>query len=286
MTLSTRRYEFAQVPSRPGGRTFGTVCALLMLIVSPLCTVCVSASVLDVGPIYLTGSGSFYDPDLGGGEGLMGTLGLQLSATGSNGADSVSLNVSDVELLVGLEDIGGGFSVFSGPAIGSSLSFSASVGQCLEGYSSVYSTVQCSASIDGVTGIGSFTNLGGGDGIVQVFADIPATNYFFEPTAGPLLAQAEIISNTEFTSVTPGLPNSQEFQSTFALTSPDPPPDPAADPAADSTPEPSAGIMGFIGVAALACLRFRKNRRDNPPRRWGLTTPFARRMIHEEVLTQ
>ena len=156
---------------------------------------------------------------------------MAFSASGSNGADSVSLSVSEV-------DQGG---IRGYPAVGSTMAFSAGIGQCMDGFSSVWPSVQCTATIDGITGIGSFTNLGGGAGIVQVYQAVTIPPYIF-PEPGPMLAQAEVISYATIVSVTPAFIGSEEFQSSFALDS--------------SVPEPSTGIMGLIGAVALACLRW------------------------------
>ena len=225
MHLSARPYEHEQIPT--------SVCALLVLGVSLLCAPRVLASTLYVGPVYLSGAGSFYDPVLAVAEGLEGSVGMTLSATGSNGVDSVSISVSEVDQ--------GGYIGF--PVVGSTMAFSAGIGQCMDGFSSLWPSVQCTATIDGITGIGSFTNLGGGAGIVQVYQEVVNPPYLF-PQPGPLLAQAEVMSYATITSVTPVFAGSQEFQSTFELGS--------------GTPEPSTGIMGLIGVVALVCLLLRK----------------------------
>jgi hypothetical protein len=65
--------------------------------------------------------------------------------------------------------------------------------------------------------------------------------------AGPLLAEAEVFTYSDvITSVSTAPPNSPldpTFGSTFVLQS----------------PEPSAGVMGLIGIAVLAGLRWRKS---------------------------
>jgi hypothetical protein len=208
--------------------------ALLLLLVSPLCM----ASVLYVGPINLTGSGSFYDPDPGEiGEGMVGSLGLALSASGSNGTDSVSIGVSNINADNALAALGPGLI----PIIGSTFGFSADTSQCLTGYT-VVPTIQCSATIDGITGIGAFTNLGGGDGTVQVFAIVFFGGPGGFPQPGALLAQAEVSVYSDFTSVLllSADPNIPRFQSTFVL---------------QDTPEPSAVFTGLIGIVAFAVLR-------------------------------
>jgi hypothetical protein len=104
--------------------------------------------------------------------------------------------------------------------------------------------VQCNATIDGISGLGAFTNLGGGIGIVQVYA---IENLAAFPSAGPLLAEAEVIAYSDFiTSVSTAPPNSPgdpRFLSTFILQS----------------PEPSAGVMGLIGIAVVAGVRWRRS---------------------------
>ncbi len=211
--------------------------AMLLLAGSQLCTVRLSADVLMVGPIYINGTGSMYDPDRAFGEGFPGTEGFALSASGSNGTDFVSIAVSDVDL-----DVSGGPAPPM-PSVGSRLAFSATTAECQLGASvGPPYPVQCFANIDGVMGIGSFTNLGGGLGTLQVYAlENPSS------LLGPLLAQAEVITYSDFiTSVSTAPPNSPgnpTFLSTFVL---------------QATPEPSAWGMGLIGIAALAVLRWRK----------------------------
>ena len=194
---------------------------------------------LYVGPIFLTGSGSLYDPDPApyGGEGIPGSRGVTFQASGSNGTDSVSINMGDLPL---------GFDLgMLLPIVGDGTSVSASAPMCIQG--PFMTVLVCNAVIDGIGGLGAFTNIGGGIGWVQVYAieDIPNVPRGIFP--GPLLAQAEVISDAIFTSVTPGAPDDNgppiEFQSTFDIV---------------SSPEPSTGVMGFIGVAALACLGLRK----------------------------
>src|SRR5579859_4637061 len=126
---------------------------LWMVVVSPLC-----ASVIEVGPINLSGGGTLSDPDWAsyGGEGF-GGLGLVLHASGSNGADWVSIDTRDIELAPSdanyFQDLGL-----------TSLVFDAGLNQCAVGLSQLAD--YCNVSIDGITGYGSFTNLGGGNGIV------------------------------------------------------------------------------------------------------------------------
>ena len=214
-------------------------CALAILAAFPLCVLRVSASPLYVGPILLTGAGNFGDPDLALGEGLPGTVGMALSAFGSNGVDWVSLLVSEVDQ--------GGFIGF--PSVGSTMQFSADLSQCMAGFSNIFPSLQCAATIDGISGIGSFANLGGGVGVVQVFASTPGPPMCRGcPQPGPLLAEAEVISYATFMSVTPS-GYGPEFQSAFALDAPNVELD------SSGVPEPSTGILALIGVAALVCLR-------------------------------
>jgi hypothetical protein len=181
MNLSSRRYEHAQIPNRSDGAKLGRwVCAGLILAVPLLFVPRASAGTLFVGPIDLTGAGSFYDPDPALGEGLPGTVGVAFSASGSNGADSVSISVSEVDQ--------GGYIGF--PIVGSTMRFSAGLNGCLVGFSSIFPSLQCVATIDGITGIGSFTNLGGGAGIVQVYQEMTGPPECRGcPEAGPMLGR-------------------------------------------------------------------------------------------------
>jgi hypothetical protein len=115
-----------------------SLCCFL-LVGSPLCW----ASVLEVGPIFINGSGSLYDPDHGVGEGFPGTEGTAFSAFGSNGTDSVSITVFEIDLVPQLPM----------PSVGSSLALSAATITCLVGSSSVMNTVQCVVNIDGITAL-------------------------------------------------------------------------------------------------------------------------------------
>src|ERR1700733_837656 len=209
-------------------RLFG---AMLVLVGSPMCW----ASVLEVGPIYINGSGSLYDPDPV--EGLVGSVGTTFSAFGSNGTDSVSI-------LAAIEPS----PYVPMPSVGSSVSFSATTGPCLEGFSSFIPQEQCNANIDGIMGLAAFTNIGGGMGIVQVYALEDLGSLCMACAAGPLLAQAEVVTYsgviTSVSTAPPNSPSDPRFFSTFVLQS----------------PEPSAGVMGLMGIAVLAGFRRRKLR--------------------------
>ncbi len=243
MNLSPRRFECEQIPIRSDGEQLrNTVRALLMLVVSSLCAPCVWAGVLNVGPIVLTGSGSFYSPDgdLGG---SFGTAGVTFAADGSTGTDSVSITVA---VNLGPYDA-------PPPSVGSTRGFSADTTTCLEG-GFAYPTLLCNATIDGISGVGAFSGIGSG-GVVQVFAleNLAGCGQLDCPSAGALLAQAEVYSYLDFTSVTGCC--FDNFDDTFVLLASVPQP----------IPEPSTGGVGFIGVAVLAglCLRKRGMGLDN-----------------------
>ena len=209
---------------------------LLTVVVSPLC-----ASVISVGPINLSGGGTLSDPDYAsyGGEGLAG-LGLILHASGTNGNDSISIDTRDIELTPSdanyFQDLGL-----------TNLVFDAGLSQCAVGLSQLADF--CNVSIDGITGYGSFTNLGGGNGIVQVFGMVGTPQF---PYPGPLLAQAQVFSAAEIMSVTYGLGGSYcptcpagtgSSLATFAIL---------------PVPEPATGLLGLVAIAALAYLFVRK----------------------------
>jgi len=207
------------------------VCVFLLTAL-PLC-----ASVLEVGPISLTGSGTLTDPDCApyGGE-CLGGLGLVINASGTNGIDTVSINSRDVELTANID--GQDFYL-------TNMSFDEGVNQCFLDFS--YVVDLCGVTIDGITGIGAF-HLGGPNGLVQVYS----------PTTLALLAEAQIV-NTEIqlTSVTYGPghvycptcpPGDGSFTATFAV----------VDPQADA-PEPGTVTLGLIGLAALCHLRRHQN---------------------------
>jgi len=181
-----------------------------------------SASVLDIGVIDLIGTGSFTSRSLG----LDGDPpGFSVSAIGSNGTDFLSIE-ADIQLFSGL--VPGLFSSELPPSVvGEAFTFS---GYCwIQGDPSPL----CSVSIDGITGLGEFTDIGGSAGLVQVFA------YTYVSTIGPLpgalLAQAEVetygfvTSSTATTFPPPGL-----YSGTFEL-----------------IPEPATAPLAFIAPAAI-----------------------------------
>jgi len=213
---------------------------LTVLAASLVCSVCASASVLQVGPITLTGSGSFYDPDPGEiGEGFPGTLGLALNASGSNSVDSVSIHVYNINMCCSYYPPVSGI-----PSLGSTIVFSAGVSSCLIGFS-IVGIVECPATIDGITGVGAFTGLGGGMGTVQVYAALNCASQF-GCQAGALLAQADVVTYSDvITSVSTAplnSPDNPKFVSTFIL---------------QPAPEPSTLALGLLGLAVLAGLRLR-----------------------------
>jgi hypothetical protein len=154
-----------------------------LLFAIPLLTFSLSASPLVIGPISLTGSGTLSDPDYSGygGEGFAG-LGLVLHASGSNGADQVSIDTMDIELTGQdfFQDIYLQNMTFDAGPFGPNA--------CVVGVSA-YNV--CYATIDGITGFGAFS-IGGGGGLIQVFADLHPGQFNDYP--GPLLAEAQIIN--------------------------------------------------------------------------------------------
>ena|SRR5579872_4711652 len=193
------------------------ICGLLFLAAT---TSIVRASVLEVGPIALTGSGTFFGPDWApyGGEGI-GGQGVIFSASGSNGADSVSITTRDIEV---------DLTPLSKPL------FTPSV-PCV--YRFVIASPLCDVTIDGITGYGNFTRIGGGSGLLQVFAVEPGS---WEN--GPLLAEAQIISYVHLTGVTawkdPTRPTQEYgFRTTFDIST--------------HNPEPATMLLVFVGLLCI-----------------------------------
>ncbi len=189
-----------------------------------------AASPIQTGPISLTGSGALTDPDYGsGGEGL-GGLGLSFHASGTNGPNTVLIDVPDIEIW--------GPDFFQDVYLQGQLVFD-DLGGCTF-WMSIPARPLCGITIDGTTGFGAFSSLGRGIGLVQVF-DAPY---------GTLLASASIVNTAiEVTSVTygggsawcPECPNQTgSFVAQFAI----------ADPPA-GVPELSTLVLGLVGLAAL-----------------------------------
>ncbi len=202
--------------------------ALLLLVLTQLCSVVALASpVLEVGPVYLNGSGS-----LGPGSFDPPGFDLQFSATGADAAgDVVSINAHVVDdpdypgAQTPVETFSYGVVPFGGPG-------------CFYGYTTLIS--ECTGEIDGIAGVATFTNIGGGEGQIQIFQDLSSPSVLFE--AGPLLAQAEVISYSEITYLYVNPLFQSRYEEDFNLVS----------------PEPSTSAMGWIGIFAFVCLRLRK----------------------------
>src|SRR5580692_2647722 len=121
--------------------------AWLVFAVAPFFSCLLAADVLFVNDtINLSGSGSVGTADCccGTGEGFSGSVEYSLTASGSNGTDSVYLYVIDVTI----------------PPLALPMAdpLTAGLDQCMDGESF---QPLCSAAIDGVVGYGGFTNLGG-----------------------------------------------------------------------------------------------------------------------------
>jgi hypothetical protein len=207
-------------------------CARSAVVLSLLCALCVSASVFQTSAIVnLTGAGgSLSNPGFGG-------LGLMFGASGSNGIDTVSIRtIQDIQLpQIDLQD----FNL-------ANLVFDADVGRCVGGINTPYPA--CWASIDGISGYGAFTNIGGGIGLVQVYMAPPLTPSPFSTFPGPLLAEAQVFSQSKLVSVRYGLgysPGADSFSATFTLVA-DPP-----DSMTEPVPEPATGAMELIGIMVL-----------------------------------
>jgi hypothetical protein len=180
----------------------------------PLC-----ATVLEVGPISLSGYGILTHPDFAsyGGEGF-GGYGVEIHASGTNGGDMVSINMRDIEI-----------ANFMG------LSFSAVVTQCAVGLTTF--SDYCGVVIDGIRGFGAFSGIGSGAGLLQVYT-MPNGGPFNFP--GPLLAEAQVYSSAQVTSVVP-IGTNGNFVENFDIVVP-----PIND---TNAPEPSAFALGLIGLA-------------------------------------
>jgi hypothetical protein len=176
----------------------------------------ISASPIMVGPIGLTGSGMLTSPDdaAWGGEGF-GGIGLIWHATGSNGADTVSIDTLDINI---------GTTPFNPPFLGEQLSFASG---CIAGVDADLEL--CHISIDGIGGWGSFSITSGGIGVLQVY---DSNN----PNTRSLLAQAEIANtNIEITDIAFGTRHVWGYVADFSVV--DPPP-------LSDVPEPGTWMVG------------------------------------------
>jgi hypothetical protein len=193
-----------------------------MLKSAILCILCgaaaVSAGVLEVGPVGLNGSGYFFSPDYAswGGEGINGTTGVSFTASSSDG--SVSISINDVE--IGYPDIapqvGPSFLDFNSPGLAG----------CDIGFQ--LDTFVCSATIDRIGGIASFSDIGTGVGLVQVYECCQGGS------PGPLLAEAEVVTHLVFTSVITSPNRAGYFSASF-----------------DLVPEP--GTLGIVLAGIIPC---------------------------------
>jgi hypothetical protein len=191
---------------------------VLALLVFALGAAYLSASVLEVGPIYINGSGGMgptgYDPP---------GYDLQINVSGSNASgDSVSM----IGVFVDYPASNFGATVFN------------PIGPC-----DFLGTGTCSTTIDGISGFGALINLGGGDGLIQVFSSIPDPA---EYNLGPLVAEAQVVTYGYITSL--NISPSNQSTETFSFVS----------------PEPSTGALCLIACAALHILR---PRRSSPQKR-------------------
>jgi hypothetical protein len=173
--------------------------------------------VLKAGPINLTGTGSvFYNAGEVSWE-------VVIHASGTNGTDTASIN-------------GGAFAQCCGGA--QQTMFSAGISQCLLG--SVFPIDECSITIDGIGGFGTFTNIGGGVGLLQVFGFVrDPVLHTQNPDPSNLLAEATVFSSTVVTGFTDpaGNPFSPSSSETFDLIA--------------AAPEPSTGVLGLISLSVL-----------------------------------
>ncbi len=222
---------------------------LLFLLALPL-----GASVIQTsGVINLTGFGGLSNPNYDG-----WGLGLWLSASGSNGVDTVSVRTLTPSPALPQMDMQDYYL--------SNLVFDEGAGGCMTGFYVV--EPDCTATIDGISGYAAFSNLGGGYGLVQVY-EYPLLAQ--EAYPGPLLAEAQVYSLSQVTGVTYSMglqwcptcppfpqcvyycpPDQGRFEASFTLYGNAP-----ADPPASQTaaPEPGTLALGLIGLAALGWLR-------------------------------
>jgi len=212
------------------------------LVLIALFALTVAASPILVGPIGLDGVGILTNPDCSQhGAECLGGLGLVFSASGPNGTDTVSIRVDSVAM-----------TLFNSPHYLQDLNlqalvFDASSSMCGTYDSPGHPRYYCDVSIDGISGFGAFSNIGGDIGTLQVFD---------KPYDGNLLAQAQIMNtHIEVTSVVyrPGFPQcptcpsfeghfpgTGQFLATFAI----------VDAPAD-IPEPSSLILLSGGLLLL-----------------------------------
>lgn len=225
----------------------------VFLMMLPLC---VSGSVLETSRIVnLTGGGGLQNPNYDG----FG-MGLSLFASGSNGVDTVSVSTSGIPVELPQSDIQDYYLT--------NLIFD-EVGPCVAGIS--FPHPACQATINGISGYGAFSNIGGGIGLVQVYEfPLYRPGDEFSTRPGPLLAEAQVFSRAQVTNVSYGVgsylcptcppfpgcaycPAGQgRFSASFAL---------VADRqdesvSSNSVPEPSTGILG-LGGGLLFWLRAR-----------------------------
>lgn len=199
-----------------------TTLTLAVLLIS--CTA--RAAVLEVGPINLTGSGTFSGPDTSpyGAEGLGGQV-ISFDASGSNGTDSVTFrSIRDVPV------------AYSAVTLLPNPIFVPMYGCVYLHITSILIPFPlCEVTIDGMTGYGNFTQLGG-QGRLQVYSDPLETN---------LIAEAQVNTQVVIKSLTQPIPNNPSvFQSTFDLVAPAQ--------TVTHMPEPY-GLMAMVFVGLCLC---------------------------------
>jgi hypothetical protein len=153
---------------------------LITLFASAVIAKILASPLILTNPIGISGGGSIYSPDCicGISEGITGSIGYSFGASGSNGTDTVSISVLDIT----------GAPIFT--VIGQPVILN-------EGICPLQENLQpyCTASIDGISGAGGYTALGGGLGMIFVYSD----NLPFPPLT--LLAEAEVYSVGAITSI-------------------------------------------------------------------------------------
>ena len=143
----------------------------------------VLASPILVGPIGLTGSGTLAAPDCTSyGAECFGGRQMTINASGSSNGHTVSINSGVIPLFSGLDNP---------PAIGTNLVFVAAL-SCAHPFAFGGIVDHCGVTIDGISAYSLFDNIGGGNGLLQVWS--------MPDGGGDLLAEAQIISYVTITS--------------------------------------------------------------------------------------